>query len=65
MFIGCMNALHQLTVEGMVNILQIVCRIKITVPDFCKDSGEVFINKFLILKFFHNILAVNLDTHWG
>ena len=64
MFIACMNALHQLKVEGMVNILQIVCRIKITVPDF-KDSGEVFINKVSILKFFHNILTVNLDTHWG
>ena len=46
MFIACMNALHQLKVEGMVNILQIPCRIKITVPDFVKAVVRCLLIKF-------------------
>ena len=45
MFIACMNALDQLKVEGVVDIFQIVRRIKITKPDFVETVVSTLLTK--------------------
>ena len=46
MFIACMNVLDQLKVEGVVDIIQVVRRIKITMPDFVESVVSFLLTKF-------------------
>ena len=46
MFVACMNVLDQLKVEGVVDIFQVVRRIKITMPDFVESVVSFLLTKF-------------------